>query len=96
MQLEADQIIIRPVVTEKTNIMRERHKYVFRVDMRANKLQVRRAVAELFDVHPIRCNICRTKRKPKRQRYKKGYTAVWKKAVVTIPSNEAIAVFEGA
>ena len=78
-------IIIEPLLTEKSNILREQNKYMFRVDPRANKLQVMSAVRALFDVHPVSCNIVNVKPKPKRVRYQKGYTASWKKAVVTLP-----------
>ncbi|NOY07881.1 MAG: 50S ribosomal protein L23 [Spirochaetes bacterium] len=94
--MNADQIIIEPVVTEKTNIMRESHKYAFKVNRGANKYQVMLAVNELFDVHPLKCNIVNVSRKPKRVRYRLGYTAVWKKAVVTLPPGEIIPIFEGA
>ena len=96
MKLEADQVIIEPVVTEKTNVQRETNKYVFRVDARANKVQVMSAVRELFGVHPLACNIVNVKPKPKRQRYKLGRTASWKKAVVTLHTGETISAFEGA
>ena len=90
-----DRIIIEPVVTEKTNIMREGHKYVFKVDSRANKYQIMDAVRKLYNVHPLSCNVLRTARKPKRVRYRLGYTASWKKAIITISSEEKIAIFEG-
>lgn len=93
---KASKIIIEPVVTEKTNELREKHRYVFRVDTRANKIQIIKAVRDLFDVHPVCCNIIMVKRKPKRQRYKLGYTASWKKAIVTLPAGENIKIFEGA
>jgi large subunit ribosomal protein L23 len=96
VHLEPEQIIIAPVVTEKTNLMREKHKYVFKVDARANKPQIMRAVEKLFNVHPLGCNVIRVSRKPKRVRYRIGYTAAWKKAIVTLPPGEAIQVFEGA
>ncbi len=93
--MDADQVIIEPVVTEKTNIMRESHKYTFKVNRGANKSQVMQAVNELFSVHPLKCNIVNVSRKPKRVRYRLGYTAVWKKAVVTLPPGEIIPIFEG-
>ncbi len=96
MELQADQVIIEPVVTEKTNVQRETGKYVFRVDPRANKLQIMGAVRELFDVQPVACNIVSVKSKPKRQRYKLGRTSTWKKAIVTLRAGETISVFEGA
>jgi large subunit ribosomal protein L23 len=95
MDLAADQIIFAPVVTEKTNVMRERGKYVFRVDLRANKPQIMHAVRKLFSVHPVSCNVMKVKGKPKRQRYQLGKTAQWKKAVVTLRRGEKIAQFEG-
>jgi len=91
-----DRIVIAPVVTEKTNIMRESHKYVFRVDSRANKMQIMKAVRDQFGVHPQACNIINISRKPKRVRYREGYTSSWKKAIITLPADEKIAVFEGA
>jgi large subunit ribosomal protein L23 len=90
-----DQIVIAPVVTEKTNVMRESHKYVFRVDARANKYQIMKAVHDQFGVHPLSCNIINITRKPKRVRYREGYTSTWKKAIITLSPDEKIAVFEG-
>ena len=91
-----DRVIIEPVVTEKTNIMRESHKYVFKVDSRANKFQIMDAVRKQFNVHPLKCNVLRTSTKPKRVRYRLGYTASWKKAIITISPDEKIGIFEGA
>jgi large subunit ribosomal protein L23 len=90
-----DRIIIEPVVTEKTNIMRESHKYVFKVDSRANKYQIMDAVRKLYNVHPLGCNVLRTSTKPKRLRYREGWTSSWKKAIITISPEEKIAIFEG-
>ena len=91
-----DRIILEPVVTEKTNLMRENHKYVFHVDGRANKHQIMDAVRKLYNVHPLKCNVLRTATKPKRVRYRLGYTASWKKAIITIAPEEKIGIFEGA
>jgi large subunit ribosomal protein L23 len=90
-----EEIIIAPVLTEKSNILREAGKYVFRIDPRANKHQVREAVSKLFDVHPVACNIINVSRKPKRTRNHAGLTSSWKKAIVTVAKGEKIAVFEG-
>ncbi len=90
-----DRIIIEPVVTEKTNIMRESHKYVFHVDSRANKYQIMDAVRKQYSVHPVKCNVLRTATKPKRVRYRLGRTSSWKKAIITLPPEEKIAIFEG-
>ncbi len=90
------KIIIEPIVTEKSNQMRENGKYTFKVDSRANKIEVMQAVRQLFDVHPVACRVMRVKRKPKRVRYKLGYTSEWKKVIVTLRPGEVIQVFEGA
>lgn len=94
--MTADQIIIEPLLSEKTTLLREQNKYAFRVDLRANKLQVSAAVRELFGVTPVACNVVNVKGKPKRVRAKKGYTSRWKKAVVTLSPGDKIAIFEGA
>lgn len=94
--MRADQVIIEPIVTEKSNLSREKGKYSFRVDARANKIQVMQAVRSQFGVHPVACNIMKVKGKPKRVRYQPGYTAGWKKAIVTLRSGEVIQIFEGA
>jgi large subunit ribosomal protein L23 len=90
-----DKIIIEPVITEKSNILRESHKYTFRVDFRANKFEVMQAITKLFDVHPVSCRVVNVTPKPKRQRYKEGYTSKWKKAILTLPEGEKIDIFEG-
>ncbi len=89
-------IIIAPIVTEKSNVMRENSKYIFRVAQAANKYDVVRAITELFQVHPIKCNIINHRGKPKRVRYQLGYTSHWKKAIITLPEGEKIQIFEGA
>lgn len=89
-------ILIEPVVTEKTNVQRDVNKYVFRVDYRANKLQVLAAVRSTFGVNPIKCNIMNVFGKPKRLRYHVGTRSNWKKATITLPVGESIQIFEGA
>jgi large subunit ribosomal protein L23 len=93
--MDPAKIIIEPIVTEKSNLMRDSSKYAFKVDSRANKIQIMQAVRELFNVHPVACHVMRVKRKPKRVRYQLGYTAEWKKAIVTLRAGESIQVFEG-
>jgi ribosomal protein L23 len=56
------EVIIEPIVTEKSNLAREKGKYSFRVDARANKIQVMQAVRAQFGVHPVACNIIIVKR----------------------------------
>lgn len=94
--MTADQIVIEPILTEKSNELRERGVYVFRVSPRANKLQIRAAVATLFGVHPVGCQVMNVRGKPKRTRLARGTSRSWKKAIVTLAAGEKIAVFEGA
>lgn len=99
--MNADEIIIEPVLSEKTNLLREGlvKQYTFKVDKRANKMQIKDAVRTLFKVNPSACNIINVKGKPKTSRTKSGYThgrtRPWKKAIVTLKKGEAIEMFEG-
>jgi large subunit ribosomal protein L23 len=90
-----EKVLIEPVLSEKANAMREEGKYVFKVDPAATKIQIKEAVRRLFNVHPISCNVMVVGGKPKRQRYKAGYTSSWKKAIIRLPKDEKIAIFEG-
>jgi large subunit ribosomal protein L23 len=90
-----ENILIKPVLSEMANNMREEGKYVFKVDPRYSKIEIKTAVHQLFGVHPLSCTVMRVGGKPKRQRSRSGYTASWKKAIVRLPKGEAIALFEG-
>jgi len=90
-----EQILIEPVLSEKANILREQGKYVFKVDPRANKIQIKEAVRRLYNVHPVSCTVMVMGGKPKRLRTRPGYTASWKKAIVRLSKDEKIGIFEG-
>ena len=90
-----EDILIEPVLSEKANLLREQGKYVFKVDPKANKTQIKEAVRRIFNVHPVSCTVMVVGGKPKRLRNRAGYTAAWKKAIVRLPKDEKIAVFEG-
>ena len=93
--MKYEQILIEPVLSEKANILREQGKYVFRVDPRANKIQIKEAVSKLYNVHPVSCTVMVIGGKPKRLRTRPGYTSSWKKAIVKLPKDEKISIFEG-
>ncbi len=99
MTLVASQIVLRPVISEKSMDETQRGKYTFRVHTDANKLQVKEAVEELFKVDVLTVNVSTTQPKEKsRNRGRsriKGFTSPWKKAVVTIASGQKIEFFEG-
>lgn len=104
--MDVRDIIIEPVLTEKTNLLREGDvkTYVFKVDRRANKIMVMQAVRHLFSVRPVRCRIInvhgkvRNNRAISRNSFRRGVgrTAAWKKAMVTLEKNQRIDAFEGA
>ena len=90
-----EQILIEPVLSEKANILREQGKYVFKVDPRANKIQIKEAVRRIYNVHPVSCTVMNVDGKPKRLRSRSGFTSSWKKAIVRLSKDEKISVFEG-
>ncbi|MDR1238718.1 MAG: 50S ribosomal protein L23 [Treponema sp.] len=90
-----EDILLAPVLSEKANLLREEGKYVFKVDPAATKIQIKEAVRRLFNVHPIACTVMVVGGKPKRQRSRSGYTSTWKKAIVRLPKDEKISLFEG-
>ena len=104
--MEASQIILEPVLTEKTNLLKEEKakKYVFKVHKKANKVEVIRAVQALFSVKPAHCNIINVRGKKKSNRpvsansFRRGFgrTASWKKAVITLAPGDRIDILEGA
>lgn len=99
MTLEATQIILRPVISEKSMDQSTVNKYTFAVADDANKMQIKDAVEELFKVTVTHVNVMTTKRKEKSRNRRRGrqvgYTSPWKKAVVTIKAGDSIEFFEG-
>ena len=94
--MDHTQVIIRPVVSEKSYVLAANDRYTFRVHPDAHKTQIRQAVEELFEVHVERVNIVKVQPKPKRRGMHKGTRPGWKKAVVQIREGETIEIFEGA
>ena len=99
MTLQAAEVILRPVISEKSMDETQRGKYTFAVHEDANKLQIKAAVEELFRVHVVGVNVLTTKPKEKRRNTRRGrtrgYTSAWRKAVVTLATGEKIEFFEG-
>jgi large subunit ribosomal protein L23 len=93
--MDYNDIIIRPVVSEKTSDMVAHRKYAFRVSMKANKHIVKKAIKELFNVTVEKVNIIVVRGKRKRVRHQYGITPAWKKAVVTLKDGQKIELFEG-
>jgi large subunit ribosomal protein L23 len=93
--MEHSQVIIRPVVSEKSYVLSAAHKYTFRVHPDAHKTQIRQAVEALFEVHVVEVRTLSVKSKPKRRGISRGRTRTWKKAIVQIRAGESIPIFQG-
>lgn len=93
--MEARDILIRPIVTEKSTALMEQGKYTFRVPLAATKIQIRQAVEQIFKVKVQAVNTMRYEGKLKRMDRTQGRRSDWKKAVVTLKPGEAIELFEG-
>ncbi len=96
----AHKIIIRPVITEKNTRVNEINKYTFEVARDTNKIEIKKAIEEIFGVNVQGVNIVNVKGKLKRRRTRhgvtEGYTRDWKKAIVTLtPDSKPIEIFEG-
>ena len=99
MTLLASQIVLRPVISEKSMDETQRGKYTFAVHDNANKLMIKDAVEELFKVKVVDVNVLTSKAKEKSRNRKRGrvqgFTSPWKKAIVTVASGDKIEFFEG-
>jgi large subunit ribosomal protein L23 len=99
MTLMASEVVVKPVISEKSLDETQRGKYTFRVHADANKLQVKQAIEELFKVDVIDVNVSMAKAKEKSRNRRRGrqvgWTSPWKKAVVTLAAGQKIEFFEG-
>ena len=94
--MEIYEVLKRPILTEKSSYQADvLRQYVFEVDVRANKHQVRKAVEEIFGVHVQAVNIMNVRGKKRRWGRYEGKTRDWKKAIVTLAPGESISFFEG-
>jgi large subunit ribosomal protein L23 len=94
--MQASQVIIRPVVSEKSYVLAEAGKYTFRVHEKAHKTQIRQAIEELFDVNVVDVRTASVKSKPKRRGYTSGRSRQWKKAIVQVQRGQTIPIFGAA
>ena len=83
----AEDIIIKPIITEKSNMDMQDGKYTFKVAKKATKVEIRNAVEKLFNVKVLNVNTMTVKGKAKRVGVHRGMTSDWKKAIVTIDTN---------
>ena len=87
------QVILRPIISERSYDMINDNRYTFEVAKTANKIEIRDAVESIFGVKVLRVNTMSVKGKPKRVRYAKGYSRSWKKAIVTLAQGDNIEAF---
>ncbi len=95
---DAYQIILQPLITEKSTILRDKNKYAFVVDRKATKPEIRRAAEKLFDIQgdvlKVRTMHVRGKPKGKMLRYQRGRKPHWKKAIITLREGASIQAFD--
>jgi large subunit ribosomal protein L23 len=96
VSLHPNEVLLAPVVSEKSYSLIGEGKYVFRIHPDAHRTQVRQAVEELFGVHVEGVNVLKVQPKPKRRGLSKGIRPGWKKAIVQLREGETIEIFEGA
>ncbi|HJK90656.1 MAG TPA: 50S ribosomal protein L23 [Polyangiaceae bacterium LLY-WYZ-15_(1-7)] len=96
--MQIEDVIKRPLIlTEKGSILRDdENKYLFEVDLRANKIEIKKAVEELFKVNVLDVNTLIVRGKPKRMGRRRLKTRNWKKAIVTLGPDDSIDFYEGA
>ncbi|NLK39050.1 MAG: 50S ribosomal protein L23 [Clostridiales bacterium] len=95
MKKSVQDIIIKPIITEKSMDMLEGKRYVFKVMKDATKPEIARAVEKMFGVSVASVNTINMKKKPKRLGVHAGYTSAWKKAIVTLkPESKTIEFFD--
>ena len=88
-------LIIKPIVTEKSNIQMEEKRYSFVVDKSANKIAIKRAVEAIFGVKVKKVNTILVKGKPRRVGVHSGYRPDWKKAIITLhEGSKPIEIYE--
>jgi large subunit ribosomal protein L23 len=93
--MDPGQVIIRPVVSEKSYVLATAGKYTFRVHPDAHKTQIKQAIEQLFNVGVVEIRTSSVPSKPKRRGFTAGRTRAWKKAVVQVREGDSIPIFQG-
>ncbi|MQF84962.1 MAG: 50S ribosomal protein L23 [SAR202 cluster bacterium] len=91
-----EEILISPIITEKSSMLQESNKYVFKVHKNSNKSQIKNAVEEVFDVTVESVNVIKVKGKNKTYGRNRVLTPAWKKAMITLKLGDSISLYEGA
>lgn len=91
----AYRVLVRPLITEKASILQQENKYVFEVSENSNKIEVAKAIEEVYNIKPVAVNTVRVIGKRVRSGKTRGKRRDWKKAVVTLPAGKTIKIYEG-
>ena len=91
--MEKYEIVKRPIVTEKTTKLAEENKYTFEVDKRANKIQIKEAIEQIFDVKVKKVNVMNGKPKAKRVGQYQGFKPAISKAIITLEEGQKIDIY---
>lgn len=91
----AFRVLVKPLITEKASVLASQNKYVFMVKKDANKVEVMKAVKEVYGINPTQVNMVRMEGKDVRYGRFAGKRNDWKKAIVTLPAGKTIQVYEG-
>lgn len=83
-------IIKYPLITEKGTLVRPQNKYLFSVGIKANKLEIKKAIEEIYKVKVAKVNTMKVRGKKRRVRFQEGKTPDWKKAIVTLAEGQSI------
>ncbi len=93
--MDSSQVIVKPVLSEKSYVLSAAGKYTFRVHTDAHRTQIRQAVENLFGVEVVAVRTLTVKSKPKRRGLIRGRSRAWKKAIVEVASGQSIPIFQG-
>ena len=94
MNKDPREVIIRPIITERAfDSIDDENRYTFEVAKTSNKIEIAKAIQEIFNVTVVKVNTMNVKAKPKRVRYQKGYTRTWKKAIVKLAEGDSIDLY---
>lgn len=92
---DAYRVLVKPLITEKATNLGIENKYVFAVENKSNKIEIAKAIDEVYGVKPISVNIINIQGKKTRYGKTKGKRKDWKKAIIELPKGKTIKVYEG-
>ncbi len=88
-------VIIKPVISEKSYSLVEQNRYTFIVNPKSNKTEIKRAIEEIYNVKVLSVNTLKIPKKPRRLGISMGYKPGYKKAIITLREGDSIQIFEG-